>query len=265
MLTAIVGINWGDEGKGRMVDLLSEIRTSSSAIKAATTRGHTVVNEQGKFVLNLLPSGILRRDKVNVMGNGMVIDIAHLAARSKNSARAASRSLPKISASATAPSSASPTTSMQDCLEEDRLADRKFGSTRRGIAPIYADKYMKKAIRMGDLLHPDYLRARVEEVLDWKISASLPIPVRRSFPCRRSWIGSKSTASASSPTSATSATISLSPRARAKTSCSRRSWERCVTSTSAFIPTPLPPTPSRRMRPSERECLPSSSTRPSAS
>ena len=79
MLTAIVGINWGDEGKGRMVDLLSEDQDVIVRYQGGNNAGHTVVNEQGKFVLNLLPSGILRRDKVNVMGNGMVIDIAHLA------------------------------------------------------------------------------------------------------------------------------------------------------------------------------------------
>ena len=79
MLTAIVGINWGDEGKGRMVDLLSEEQDVIVRYQGGNNAGHTVVNERGKFVLNLLPSGILREDKVNVMGNGMVIDVHHLA------------------------------------------------------------------------------------------------------------------------------------------------------------------------------------------
>ena len=78
MLTAIVGINWGDEGKGRMVDLLSEEQDVVVRYQGGNNAGHTVINHLGKFILNLLPSGILRPEIVNVMGNGMVIDIAHL-------------------------------------------------------------------------------------------------------------------------------------------------------------------------------------------
>ena len=168
MLTAIVGINWGDEGKGRMVDLLSEDQDVIVRYQGGNNAGHTVVNERGKFILNLLPSGILRPDKVNVMGNGMVIDVKHLAGevdRLREGGVEVSPANLKISDRAVI---CFPYNVLQDCLEEDRLADRKFGSTRRGIAPIYADKYMKKAVRMGDLLHPDYLRSRIEEVLDWK-------------------------------------------------------------------------------------------------
>lgn len=168
MLTAIVGINWGDEGKGRMVDLLSEGQDVIVRYQGGNNAGHTVVNERGKFVLNLLPSGILREDKVNVMGNGMVIDVHHLAGEIEKLRAGGVTITPdnlKISDRAVI---CFPYNVEQDCLEEDRLADRKFGSTRRGIAPIYADKYMKKAIRMGDLLHPSYLHSRIEEVLDWK-------------------------------------------------------------------------------------------------
>ncbi|MBO4501624.1 MAG: adenylosuccinate synthetase, partial [Clostridia bacterium] len=78
MLTSIVGINWGDEGKGRMVDLLSGQQDIVVRYQGGNNAGHTVVNERGKFVLNLLPSGILHPNVVCVMGNGMVIDLAHL-------------------------------------------------------------------------------------------------------------------------------------------------------------------------------------------
>lgn len=78
MLTAIVGINWGDEGKGRMVDLLSSEYDIVSRYQGGNNAGHTVINERGKFILNLLPSGILRSTTVNVMGGGMVINIEHL-------------------------------------------------------------------------------------------------------------------------------------------------------------------------------------------
>ena len=168
MLTAIVGINWGDEGKGRMVDLLSEDQDIVVRYQGGNNAGHTVVNERGKFVLNLLPSGILRENKVNVMGNGMVIDVKHLAGEADRLAEGGVAVTPENLRISDRAVICLPYNVQQDCLEEDRLAERKFGSTRRGIAPIYADKYMKKAIRMGDLLHPDYLRARVEEVLDWK-------------------------------------------------------------------------------------------------
>ena len=78
MLTAVVGINWGDEGKGRMVDLLSGKYDIVSRYQGGNNAGHTVVNDKGKFILNLLPSGILREQTVNVMGTGMVIDLEHL-------------------------------------------------------------------------------------------------------------------------------------------------------------------------------------------
>ena len=78
MLSAIVGINWGDEGKGRMVDLLSQDYDVVVRYQGGNNAGHTVINHLGKFILNLMPSGILRPEVVNVMGNGMVIDLEHL-------------------------------------------------------------------------------------------------------------------------------------------------------------------------------------------
>ena len=84
VLTSIVGINWGDEGKGRMVDLLSESYKIVVRFQGGNNAGHTVINDRGKFILNLLPSGILRETTVNVMGNGMVIDIEHLTKEMKS-------------------------------------------------------------------------------------------------------------------------------------------------------------------------------------
>ena len=78
MLTAVVGINWGDEGKGRMVDLLASQYDIVVRYQGGNNAGHTVVNEKGRFILNLLPSGILHKNAINVMGPGMVIDIEHL-------------------------------------------------------------------------------------------------------------------------------------------------------------------------------------------
>lgn len=168
MLTSIVGINWGDEGKGRMVDLLSSDYDIICRYQGGNNAGHTVVNEKGKFVLNLLPSGILRETTVNVMGNGMVIDLEHLVGEIGRLTEKGIRITPdnlKISDKAII---CLPYHRLQDIMEEDRLADKKFGSTRRGIAPVYADKYMKKGIRMGDLFDFDTLEEKVRDIVEWK-------------------------------------------------------------------------------------------------
>lgn len=168
MLTAIVGINWGDEGKGRMVDLLSEKYDVIARYQGGNNAGHTVINEKGKFILNLLPSGILRDETVNVMGNGMVIDVEHLYGEIQRLREAGIEITPKhlkISDKATI---CMPYDKMLDGLEEDRLKDRKFGSTRRGIAPVYSDKYMKKTFRMGDLKNLADLKQKIKDIVEWK-------------------------------------------------------------------------------------------------
>lgn len=168
MLTAIVGINWGDEGKGRMVDLLSEEQDIVVRYQGGNNAGHTVVNEMGKFILNLLPSGVLRSNIVNVMGNGMVIDLKHLCGEIEKLKNAGVKISPdnlKISDKAVI---CMPYHVLLDCLEEDRLADKKYGSTRRGIAPAYADKYLKKAVRMGDLFDEAAMAQKVSEIVAYK-------------------------------------------------------------------------------------------------
>ncbi len=168
MLTSIVGINWGDEGKGRMVDLLSSDYDVVCRYQGGNNAGHTVVNHLGKFVLNLLPSGILRPEVVNVMGNGMVIDLEHLSKEVGRLRAAGVKITPdnlKISERAII---CMPYHVLQDCLEEDRLGDAKYGSTKRGIAPVYGDKYLKKVVRMGDLRYPEALEKRVRSIVEWK-------------------------------------------------------------------------------------------------
>ena len=171
MLTAITGINWGDEGKGRMVDLLSREYDIVVRYQGGNNAGHTVVNENGKFILNLLPSGILRPEVVCVMGNGMVIDPAHLEkemATLRQQGVVIDPSHLKISDRATI---CMPYHVREDALEEDRLSQSgsQFGSTRRGIAYSYGDKYMKKTLRMGDLLHlDDSVKHRLKTMIEWK-------------------------------------------------------------------------------------------------
>ena len=168
MLTSIVGINWGDEGKGRMVDLLSQDQDIVVRYQGGNNAGHTVVNDQGKFILNLLPSGILRPEVVCVMGNGMAIDLAHLDKEINALREKGVRITPdnlKISDRAIL---TLPYHVRLDCLEEARLAGEAYGSTRRGIAPVYSDKYAKKCIRMGDLLDPPYLAHRLKGIVEYK-------------------------------------------------------------------------------------------------
>lgn len=169
MLTSVVGINWGDEGKGRMVDLLSEHYDIIVRYQGGNNAGHTVINERGSFVLNILPSGILREETVNVLGLGMVIDLEHLKKEMTSLQEKGITITPnnlKISHKSII---CLPYHSKLDVLEEERLGASSFGSTRRGIAPVYADKYMKKALRMEDLfLSPKLLEEKLTAIVDWK-------------------------------------------------------------------------------------------------
>ena len=165
---AIVGINWGDEGKGRMVDLIAKEYDVVCRYQGGNNAGHTVVNEYGKFALHLIPSGIFLKGVVNVLGNGVVIDLEHLWGEMKSLMDAGIEITPenfKISERATI---VFPYHRALDGLEEARLKDKKYGSTLRGIAPVYSDKYQKKTIMMGELLYPEYLKKRLAGILEWK-------------------------------------------------------------------------------------------------
>ena len=168
MLTAIVGTNWGDEGKGRMVDLLSSDYDIVVRYQGGNNAGHTVINGDLKVILNLLPSGVLRDTTVNIIGNGVVVDLEHLAGEISRLAEKGIILTPDRLKISTRAVICTPYHKMMDILEEERLGKNGYGSTRRGIAPVYADKYMKKAIRMEDLLAEDTLKAKVEKIVEWK-------------------------------------------------------------------------------------------------
>ena len=165
---AVVGINWGDEGKGRMVDLLAADCGAVVRYQGGSNAGHTVINQYGKFALNLLPSGIFTEGVINVLGNGTVIDLEHLCGEIQK-LRAAGVKITgenlKISDRAIL---VFPFHKAQDALEEARLKDAKYGSTKRGIGPVYGDKYLKKGIMAGELLLPEYLKEHLQGVLEWK-------------------------------------------------------------------------------------------------
>ena len=165
---AVVGINWGDEGKGRMVDLIAQDFDVVVRYQGGNNAGHTVVNQYGKFALHLIPSGIFYPNVVNVLGNGVVIDPESLWGEIEGLQQGGISITPenfKISERATI---VFPYHRRLDGLEEQRLKDKKYGSTLRGIAPVYSDKYQKKTIMMGELLHPEYLANRLRGILEWK-------------------------------------------------------------------------------------------------
>ena len=165
---AIVGINWGDEGKGRMVDYLTQRFDVVVRYQGGGNAGHTVVNELGKFALHLLPSGIFRSGVVNILGNGVAVDLENLKSE-MDTVRAAGVAITpenlKISDRA---SLLLPWHRELDAIEEQRLKDKKYGSTKQGIAPFYGDKYQKKTVMAGELLHPEHLREHLADLLEWK-------------------------------------------------------------------------------------------------
>ncbi|MEF2658390.1 adenylosuccinate synthase [Dysosmobacter sp.] len=165
---AIVGINWGDEGKGRMVDYLTNHFDVVVRYQGGGNAGHTVVNDKGTFALHLLPSGIFREGVVNILGNGVALDCENLLGE-MNAIRASGVPITpenlKISDRA---SLLLPWHRELDGLEEARLADKKYGSTKQGIAPFYSDKYQKKTVMAGELLHPKHLKEHLADLLEWK-------------------------------------------------------------------------------------------------
>ena len=166
--TAIVGINWGDEGKGRMVDLLTEQIDIVVRYQGGGNAGHTVINEHGKFALHLLPSGIFRKNVVNILGNGVALDPESLMNEIRDvEAKGVSVKPENLKISDRA-SLLMPWHRRLDELEEQRLADKKYGSTKQGIAPFYSDKYQKKTVMAGELFYPEVLKARLKDLMEWK-------------------------------------------------------------------------------------------------
>jgi len=165
---AIVGINWGDEGKGRMVDLIAENYDVVIRFQGGGNAGHTVINEFGKFALHLLPSGIFRKDIVNILGNGVAVDPENLWLEMKEVMEKGVELTPKNLKISDRASLLLPWHRDMDELEERRLANKKYGSTKQGIAPFYSDKYQKKTILAGELLYPDELKSHLADLMEWK-------------------------------------------------------------------------------------------------
>ncbi|MEH6531922.1 MAG: adenylosuccinate synthetase [Photobacterium frigidiphilum] len=162
----VVGANWGDEGKGRIVDYLAGGASASIRFQGGNNAGHTVVNDFGTFKLHQLPSGVFNPDCIAVLGPGMVISPAPLTEELAEVKAAGVNVKMCISDRATL---CLPLHAIEDTLEEERLGDGAYGSTRQGIAPAYGDRVMKKGILVGWLKQPEVLLERIKFMLDWKL------------------------------------------------------------------------------------------------
>ena len=162
----VVGANWGDEGKGRIVDYLADQASASIRFQGGNNAGHTVVNDFGTFKLHQLPSGVFNPDCIAVLGPGMVISPEKLSLEIEEVATSGVNVKLCISDRATL---CLPLHALEDTLEEERLGAGAYGSTRQGIAPAYGDRVMKKGILVGWLNQPEVLRERIQFMMDWKM------------------------------------------------------------------------------------------------
>lgn len=166
MVKAIVGANWGDEGKGKITDVLAAASDVVVRFQGGSNAGHTIINNYGKFALHMLPSGVFYQHVTNVLGPGVALNIDVLI----NEVRVLKERgvpCPKIFVSDRA-EVVMPWHIMLDRYEEERLGSKQFGSTKSGIAPFYSDKYYKVGIQVCDLYHPSVLREKIDAVLEIK-------------------------------------------------------------------------------------------------
>ncbi|MDR3091682.1 MAG: adenylosuccinate synthase [Clostridiales bacterium] len=169
MVTAIVGANWGDEGKGKITDIRAAGSDVAVRFQGGSNAGHTIINEYGKFALHQIPSGIFHAETTNVIGNGCALNIEFLIKEIETVKAAVKDFKLMISDRAQV---LCPYHVLLDELEEARLGDRRFGSTKSGIAPFYSDKYAKTGIQVNELYDGALLRQKIEASLE-KINATL--------------------------------------------------------------------------------------------
>ncbi len=162
MVKAIVGANWGDEGKGKITDMLAGDSDIVLRFQGGANAGHTIINEYGKFALHTLPSGVFAPEVVNMIGNGVALDIRKLM-HELEEVVAKGVPTPKLLVSDRC-QVMMPYHVLQDTYEEERLAENAFGSTKSGIGPFYADKYAKIGFQVCELFDDTILKERLERV-----------------------------------------------------------------------------------------------------
>ena len=166
MVKAVVGANWGDEGKGKITDMLAEKADIIVRFQGGANAGHTIVNDYGKFALHTLPSGVFYNHTTSVIGNGVALDIPLLIKEIKS---ITDRNVPKprILVSERA-QMVMPYHKLFDQYEEERLGGKSFGSTKSGIAPFYSDKYAKIGFQVSELFDDELLEEKVQRVSETK-------------------------------------------------------------------------------------------------
>ena len=166
MIKAVVGANWGDEGKGKITDMLAQEADVVVRFQGGANAGHTIVNDYGKFALHTLPSGVFSGRTTSVIGNGVALDIP-VFFKEYNEIVSRGVPAPKILISDRA-QIVMPYHPLFDQYEEERLGGRSFGSTKSGIAPFYSDKYAKIGFQVNELFDNEKLREKVESVCQVK-------------------------------------------------------------------------------------------------
>ncbi len=166
MVKAIVGANWGDEGKGKITDLLAVDSDVVVRFQGGANAGHTIINEYGKFALHLLPSGVFSKNAVNIIAQGVAFDIDKFF-NELESVTSRGVPMPKLLVSDRA-QVLMPYHILFDELEEKRLGKNSFGSTKSGIAPFYSDKYLKIGIQVGEIFDDEILMERLAKVCEIK-------------------------------------------------------------------------------------------------
>lgn len=166
MVRAIVGANWGDEGKGKITDMLAKESDIIIRFQGGSNAGHTIINDYGKFALHLLPSGVFYQHTTSIIGNGVALNIPYLIQEIESLVE---RGVPKprILVSDRA-QILMPYHVLFDTYEEARLAGKSFGSTKSGIAPFYSDKYAKIGFQISELFDEDLLREKAYRVCELK-------------------------------------------------------------------------------------------------
>ena len=159
MVKAIVGANWGDEGKGKITDMCASESDIVVRFQGGSNAGHTIINDKGKFALHQLPSGIFHENILNIIANGVALNIDYLMKEIKTVKDAGVNFKLLISERAQV---LLPHHVLLDEYEEERLGDKKFGSTKSGIAPFYSDKYSKIGIQVWELYHKERLKEKLK-------------------------------------------------------------------------------------------------------
>ncbi len=163
MVRAIVGANWGDEGKGKITDLCAEQSDIVVRFQGGSNAGHTIINQHGKFALHQLPSGVFNPNTVNIIGNGVALNIEYLMEEIESVVSKGIKFNLLISDRAQV---LLPHHVLLDVYEEERLGDRKFGSTKSGIAPFYADKFSKVGLQVWELYKQERLKDKLKHMYE---------------------------------------------------------------------------------------------------